>query len=155
MLKGLLFSPLLLHFHSYKAATQIIIRNPSQIYCFKRVQASILIVLWKNMALKWQRIQTGIHTKGALFSSVGRAGHPCTEALSSLQQTQVRFLAWIPLSQPVSCHIFNCPVNKAKRLKKKQLHCSSYPWLASTEDANTFGPTNTGLVTTQHCSVYD
>ena len=26
-----------------------------------------------------------------------------------------------------------------------QPHCSSYPWLASTEDANTFGPTITGL----------
>ena len=26
--------------------------------------------------------------------------------------------ASLPLSQPVSCHIFSCPVNKAKRPKK-------------------------------------
>ena len=48
---------------------------------------------------------------GVPFNSVGRAGVPRTEALSSLQRTWVRVLAWGPLlrvtrptlSQPVSC----------------------------------------------------
>ena len=35
--------------------------------------------------------------KWVLFSSVGGAGIPCTEALYSLQWTQVRLQAWVPL----------------------------------------------------------
>ena len=54
------------------------------------------------------------------FSSVGRAGVPCKEALSSLQRTQVRVLAWgqslrvtSPLSHPVSCFpSSSCCINK-------------------------------------------
>ena len=39
---------------------------------------------------------------------VGRAGIPCTEALSSLQQTRVRLPAWVPLLHvsPLSLTLF-------------------------------------------------
>ena len=60
---------------------------------------------------------------GVAFSSLGRAGIPCT--LSSLQWTRVRVLVWgpllhvtSPLSQPVSCHVFSCSINKSQKAKK-------------------------------------
>ena len=63
---------------------------------------------------------------GSLLSSVGRAGVPCTEALSSLQMPQV----WAPaldlllhvtppLSHPVSCHIIFPVLSIKKQILKK------------------------------------
>lgn len=54
---------------------------------------------------KWFMVKR-VQPQGAPFSSVGRVGIPCAEALSSLRVTP-------PLSHPVSCHIAICPVNKA------------------------------------------
>ena len=70
---------------------------------------------------------------GALFSSLGRAGVRRTEASSSLQRTRVPFprgplLRVTPhFSQPVSCHVFSCSINKKpKGQKKKKIYYSMY-----------------------------
>ena len=62
------------------------------------------------------------HILGTPFTSVGRAGIPCTEALSSLQRSRVRVPAWgpllrvaPPLSHPVSCRIFSCSINNNEK----------------------------------------
>ena len=63
---------------------------------------------------------------GALFSSLGRAGVRRTEASSSLQRTRVPFprgplLRVTPhFSQPVSCHVFSCSINKKPKGQKKK-----------------------------------
>ena len=64
---------------------------------------------------------------GALFSSVGRASIPCTEALFSLQRPWVRVPTWGPLlrvTPPLSTSFLSCLQLfyqlKAKRPKKKK-----------------------------------
>ena len=71
-----------------------------------------------------------------MFSSVGRAGVPCIEALSSLQQTRVRLLNWGPLlcvtpprSHPVSCRLFSYSVNKGMKGQKKKKKIKKWIWM--------------------------
>ena len=59
------------------------------------------------------------------FGSVGGVDVPCSGALSSLQQPQVRVPApgpllrvAPPLSHPVPCHLLNCHIKAQKILKK-------------------------------------
>ena len=68
--------------------------------------------------LNSRHAQTNLKFQGALFSSVGGAGIPCTEALSAAAPGSSPGLGPIaachsPLSHPVPCHLLNCPVNKA------------------------------------------
>ncbi len=62
-------------------------------------------------------------TDGAPGGSVGRAGAPYTEAMSSPQRTRVRFHLWSfaacrsPSLSPVSCLLFSCPVQGIKAQK--------------------------------------
>ncbi len=66
-------------------------------------------------------------------SSVGRAGAPYTEAVSSLQWTRVRFHLWhfaachSPSLSPVSCLLFSCPVHKIKAQKISLKYKTSHP----------------------------
>ena len=97
------------------------------------------LALWSCKTVWANRVSpcwnyTLIKSVRALFSSVGRAGVPCTEALSSLQRSRVWILARVPFA---ACHPPNLfPVmslavlsrkpkkylKKNKKQKKKQVN---------------------------------
>ena len=58
---------------------------------------------------------------GVLFSSVGRTGVPCTEALSSLQQTRVQLPAWslFCVSFPIFLNLFPVTSSTILSIRKK------------------------------------
>ena len=59
---------------------------------------------------------------GAPFSSVGRAGIPGTDALSSFEsRLGALCCVSLPLSHPVSCLVFSCTINDTLQSPKKYL----------------------------------
>ena len=84
--------------------------------------------IWCRSLIWWAEITVKNFGFGALFHLVGRAGVPCTEALSSLQWPQVCVPAQGPLlhvTHPLSLILFPviswaCTINKA--VKAKEIH---------------------------------